>query len=616
MISRDLIDETNKLIAELSQKYEATLEEETILRQQVADLQSILGKLVHDRNEVDRMVREKKREVHNMRVQFELEEAKRQTNKAREPDLNNPDMQKILAAMADDPAWMKLRNYQKEDLILTWDRFLRPNVTNHRGVFNANATSLGKTAESAMTVRGLRVLNPKLTVLWLTKDGLTKSSARQCKEWGLNIVPLRGTTANKKVTFDMINEVEDFSKTFITNYETLNTNLFNEFRNVHWDLVIVDEMHRLRGGANPGGPTMIWKNFVELVHKQDPRPFLIMMSGSLINNGKEELWAFLHPLAPDQFPSLNHFKRVYLNELLWNGDISKTKLMDAIAPNFFRKTKQEVGYEMQEKIYVDHNLELEPGSDLEKFYKKLVRDFMITLESLGDKNVPITSVLAMLHYQRAALVAPGHLNVNVPVVDKLTGEKVGVRKERVEFKNPLTKLEYAINHIFELVTMENENVIVYSAQYNAPIAYLRDELVKLGIKVECITGDKQLTTRDHADIEASFQQNDIQVVLINLKAGAEGLNLHKDERWPGGSSNVIFLDRWWNPALMAQGEDRAWRLGCLEPVTIHHYMVDRSVDLIMQGINEMKIAAAEEVTESSSLRASEWRAKITEWMKK
>jgi hypothetical protein len=101
-----------------------------------------------------------------------------------------------------------------------------------------------------------------------------------------------------------------------------------------------------------------------------------------------------------------------------------------------------------------------------------------------------------------------------------------------------------------------------------------------------------------------------------MKSGAEGMNLHKDVRWPGGSSNVVMLDRWWNPAIENQAIERAWRLGCLEPVEVHRYSVDNSVDQIMEGIVNDKIAAAEGVTEHAGLRAKEWRDKIQGWLNK
>jgi SNF2 family DNA or RNA helicase len=74
------------------------------------------------------------------------------------------------------------------------------------------------------------------------------------------------------------------------------------------------------------------------------------------------------------------------------------------------------------------------------------------------------------------------------------------------------------------------------------------------------------------------------------------------------------MDRWWNPQRNLQAEDRAWRLDCLEPVTVHKYIVEGSVDNIIDGICEDKILEAEGITEHTALRAADWRTKIGEWL--
>jgi hypothetical protein len=44
-------------------------------------------------------------------------------------------------------------------------------------------------------------------------------------------------------------------------------------------------------------------------------------------------------------------------------------------------------------------------------------------------------------------------------------------------------------------------------------------------------------------------------------------------------------------------------------------MIDNSVDYIIKGIQEMKTQDAAGVTENTTLRASEWRDKIAEWIR-
>ena len=46
----------------------------------------------------------------------------------------------------------------------------------------------------------------------------------------------------------------------------------------------------------------------------------------------------------------------------------------------------------------------------------------------------------------------------------------------------------------------------------------------------------------------------IQVILMSLKAGGEGLNLQE-------ASHVFLLEPWWNPAVEMQAVHRAYRIG-------------------------------------------------------
>lgn len=614
----------------LRQVHQDFLAHEDDLQEQIRELRSILESAVSKRREAWYATQHQADRVEGMERDFAKEEQARLKAQANAPDLNNPELVAIMTAMKTDTHWLRLRDYQKADLILSWDRFLRPG--RQWGIFNANDTSLGKTAETAMTIRGLRVVRPGASILWLTKSALIKSSAKQCAEWGLTIVPLVGTTPNKLATWELVQNIPDFAPSFITNYEALNTELAKTFTAKQFTIIAVDEMHRLRGGANPSGPTKMWTELRSLIHPNmnsagkvitplacEERPFPIFMSGSLINNGSEEIWAYLHLFSPEQFPSLNHFKRTYL-ALYRDGVFDKSQLMDVIGTNFFRKTKAEIGLFMNDKIYVEHLIELEVGTDLYKFQKELISSMMMRLEAMGDEKVAVTSMLAEMHYQRISLVAP-EFDITEPVLNEF-GEKVMDARNkpvtttsRRKLTGPLTKLDYIVDHVFELVMGEGENVILCSAAFNHPIAYLMTRLRDLGIKCDAITGNKQLTQRDVQEIEEDFQQNRIQVLFLNLKSGAEGLNLNKDHRWPGGSSHVGFIDKWWNPQINMQGEDRAWRVGCPEPVSIHLYQVVGSADMVIAGICEDKLAEAEDITEHHSLRASEWREKIAQWMK-
>jgi SNF2 family DNA or RNA helicase len=61
------------------------------------------------------------------------------------------------------------------------------------------------------------------------------------------------------------------------------------------------------------------------------------------------------------------------------------------------------------------------------------------------------------------------------------------------------------------------------------------------------------------------------VLLVSLRAGGLGLNLT-------AASCVFHFDRWWNPALETQAEDRAHRIGQRRPVQVFAYLCSDTVE--------------------------------------
>jgi SNF2 family DNA or RNA helicase len=69
------------------------------------------------------------------------------------------------------------------------------------------------------------------------------------------------------------------------------------------------------------------------------------------------------------------------------------------------------------------------------------------------------------------------------------------------------------------------------------------------------------------------------VMVLSLRAGGVGLNLT-------AASAVVHFDRWWNPAVEAQAEDRAHRIGQARPVQAFAYLCPGTIE---QRISEILI---------------------------
>lgn len=85
-----------------------------------------------------------------------------------------------------------------------------------------------------------------------------------------------------------------------------------------------------------------------------------------------------------------------------------------------------------------------------------------------------------------------------------------------------------------------------------------------------------------------------QVLVLSLRAGGVGLNLQE-------ASYVFHLDRWWNPAIERQAEDRVHRMGQVFPVTVFKYVAIGTIEERIQSILAEKQKLFDEVVDDVSL---------------
>jgi SNF2 family DNA or RNA helicase len=85
-------------------------------------------------------------------------------------------------------------------------------------------------------------------------------------------------------------------------------------------------------------------------------------------------------------------------------------------------------------------------------------------------------------------------------------------------------------------------------------------------------------TRNRDAAIARFQDGEVPVFLVSLKAGGVGLNLTR-------ADTVIHYDPWWNPAAEAQATARAHRIGQTRPVMVYKLIARGTVE---EGILAMQ----------------------------
>jgi len=89
-------------------------------------------------------------------------------------------------------------------------------------------------------------------------------------------------------------------------------------------------------------------------------------------------------------------------------------------------------------------------------------------------------------------------------------------------------------------------------------------------------------------------QRQIESALIIVRAGGQGLNLQE-------ASYVFHFDRWWNPAIGQQAEDRSHRFGQVFPAHVYIYTWEDTVEERIERVLQQKQAFFEELIDDVSI---------------
>ena len=90
-----------------------------------------------------------------------------------------------------------------------------------------------------------------------------------------------------------------------------------------------------------------------------------------------------------------------------------------------------------------------------------------------------------------------------------------------------------------------------------------------------------------------FQNNDVPLFLVSLKAGGTGLNLTS-------ASVVIHIDPWWNIAAQNQETDRAYRIGQENNVQVFNFITKNTIEEKILKMQDAKKELSDLFVENSS----------------
>lgn len=148
-----------------------------------------------------------------------------------------------------------------------------------------------------------------------------------------------------------------------------------------------------------------------------------------------------------------------------------------------------------------------------------------------------------------------------------------------------------LQELCEEIAAKQEKVLVFT-QFREIIPALALHLQKLfGREGLTLHGSTNIQKRQ-ALVEQFQQDQGPPFFILSLKAGGTGLTLTK-------ASHVIHFDRWWNPAVENQATDRAYRIGQQQPVFVHAFVCQGTIEEKIDEMISSKKQLSKDILEGS-----------------
>ena len=429
-----------------------------------------------------------------------------------------------------------LYSYQREDAdtMLTSGNFL-----------NFSEMGTGKTPEALAVCE----LSNYKKVLIICPNSLKWEWSRQITDWTGERAAVALRPARKRLDPFFFNP----TKYYIINYESLRISRYRSIiSKLPWDCIILDEGHKLKNSR-----ALQTKGVIGICRER-PEAKVLILTGSPILNSPADLFTLLCIVQPDKYHPA--FRREFIDEYCyWTPTkygihIYGTKNLDELhrkTSSFtIRRTKKEVLPFLPEKYYRRPELEME--STQRKLYDQMEGDLWVLLDS-GEK-LTAPSVLALLTRLRQLNLEPRVLGIDAPSI-------------KTEFLDDLVSS-------FSDGDSANGNKLVVFSCFAKYIYYLN--LRYKSIPHITLTGEVDSLAR--AEAVSQFQNNpNIRLALGTVQVMGEGITLT-------AASNVVMMDRWWNPSANAQAEDRLHRIGQKSAVQV---IIPTTTDTIDQSLSRI-----------------------------
>ncbi|KAL6542660.1 hypothetical protein OROHE_010180 [Orobanche hederae] len=494
----------------------------------------------------------------NLFVRFERQALKNDTLKHDSTRMKDDLHQNDVVALTEQPkelAGGSLFPHQLE--ALNW---LRKSWRKSRNVILADEMGLGKTVSACAFISSLHFeFKTTLPCLVLVPLSTMPNWMSEFALWAphLNVVEYHGNTRARAIIRQYEwharnpNRLKEKTSSFkfnvlLTTYEMVLCDS-SYLRGVPWEVLVVDEGHRLK---NSGSKLFGLLNTFSFQHR-------VLLTGTPLQNNIGEMYNLLNFLQQASFPSLSSFEERF-NDLTTAEKVEELKKL--VAPHMLRRLKKDAMQNIPPKI--ERVVPVELSSIQAEYYRAMLTKNYQILRNIG-KGVPQQSMLNIVMQLRKVCNHP----YLIPGTEPESGSVEFLHEMRIKASAKLSLLHSMLQVLYK----EGHRVLVFS-QMTKLLDILEDYLtIEFGPKTyERVDGSVSVAERQAAI--ARFNQDKSRFVfLLSTRSCGLGINL-------ATADTVVIYDSDFNPHADIQAMNRAHRIGQSKRLLVYRLVVRASVE--------------------------------------
>lgn len=492
---------------------------------------------------------------------------------------------------------------------------------NHIRYILADEVGLGKTIEAGMIIKELKARGLVKRILVVCPTGLVTQWAAEMQDKfheKFNVIlpsdfdTIRRLTDNEDVygqydqvisPMDSIKPIERHAGWTEERVEKYNEERIYSIINSGWDLVVIDEAHRVAGST---GEVARYK----LGHLlSEASPYLLLLSATPHNGKTEPFLRLVRLLDEDAFPNAKSIVKEQVAPYLIRTE--KREAIDNSGNKLFKsRITHLVEMSWDERHTMQKELYKRVTTYVSKTYNKAQRNrkknmCLIFLLIIMQRMVTSSTAAVRQSLERRLEILKAQstktgllteddiatLDIEDGVEEALEAISLDIDEEiaelediisvakQAEFQHPDVKIEYLLNTVDEIIGEDQNQKIIIFTEFVATQQYLEHALVSKGYTVAILNGSMSIDERNLALKDFRDRAN----VFISTDAGGEGLNLQF-------SNIIINYDLPWNPMKIEQRCGRVDRIGQQRDVHIFNFIIKDTVENRVRQVLEEKLS--------------------------